>query len=168
MKEENLVERPQFDDLDRDIMSVLQVEGRMPFTEVAERLDISEATVRRRVQQLLDHGIMQIVAVVEPRFLGLGAAAMIGVRAEIGKVDDVAEAIAKLPDVSYLLLTCGEFDLFVEVFCEDREEFVHFLHHKLHETPGVRSTRTFMILNTHKVSYRWGEAFFPAGGARAE
>jgi len=101
---------------------------------------------------------MQVVAVVEPQHLGWASAGMIGVGAEIGQVEDVAEAIGQFPEVSYLFMTAGEFDLFVEVFCKSREDFVHFLNHKLQKIPGVWRTQTFMILKTYKLSYRWGEA----------
>lgn len=105
---------------------------------------------------------MQIVAVVEPQHLGWGAAGMVGVGTETGKVDDVADKISRFPEVSYLFMVAGEFDLFVEVYCKSREDFVFFLNQKLQKIPGVRQTQTFMILKTYKLSYRWGEAV--AGG----
>jgi len=153
--------RLELDDLDRDIIRLLQFDGRMPFTEIAEHVDVTEGTVRRRVHQLLDSGIMQIVGVVEPQYLGWGAAAMVGVSVEGGKIDSVANRVARHPEVSYLFMASGEFDLFVEVYCRNREEFVSFLNDDLQQIPGVRQTRTFMILKMYKLSYRWGEAVVP-------
>jgi Lrp/AsnC family transcriptional regulator for asnA, asnC and gidA len=146
------------DRLDRDIIRFLQYDGRMPFTEVAERVGVSEGTVRRRVHRLTESGIMQVVAVVEPQYLGWGAAAMVGVSVLGGQIDSVANQIAQFPEVSYLFMASGEFDLFVEVYCRNRETFVAFLNEKLQQVPGVRQTRTFMILKMYKLSYRWGEA----------
>ena len=148
----------KLDRLDREIIRLLQYDGRMPFTQIAEKVDVSEGTVRRRVTQLIESGIMQIVGVVEPQYLGWGSAAMVGVSVEVGKTDEVADRIAEFPEVSYLFLASGEFDLFVEVYCKDREHFVDFLNNKLHHIPGIVSTRTFMILKMYKLSYRWGEA----------
>jgi Lrp/AsnC family transcriptional regulator for asnA, asnC and gidA len=113
------------------------------------------------VSQLLGSGIMQIVGVVEPQYLGWGAAAMVGVSVQGGMIDSVANQIAQFPQVSYLFMASGEFDLFVEVYCRDRETFVVFLSEKLQQIPGVRQTRTFMILKMYKLSYRWGEAVVP-------
>jgi Lrp/AsnC family transcriptional regulator for asnA, asnC and gidA len=133
----------------------------MPYTQIAERVDVTEGTVRRRVSQLLESDVMQIVAVVEPQFLGWAAAAMVGVSVEMGRTDEIAERIAEFPEVSYLFLASGEFDLFVEIYCQDREHFVEFLNTTLRRIPGVLSTRTFMILKMYKLSYRWGEAVVP-------
>jgi Lrp/AsnC family transcriptional regulator for asnA, asnC and gidA len=155
------VDQTRLDQLDRKIIKLLQYDGRMPFTQIAEKVDVSEGTVRRRVTQLIESGIMQIVGVVEPQYLGWGAAAMVGVSVEGGNIDSVAERIAGFPEVSYLFMASGEFDLFVEVYCRNREQFVSFLSNKLHGIPGIRQTRTFMILKMYKLSYRWGEASVP-------
>ena len=151
------------DRLDHEIIRLLQYDGRTPYTQIAEQVDVTEGTVRRRVNRLLESGIMQIVAVVEPQLLGWGAAAMVGVSVDIGRTDEVAERIAEFPEVSYLFLASGEFDLFVEVYCKDREHFVEFLNTSMRKIPGVLSTRTFMILKMYKLSYRWGEAGAPPG-----
>ncbi len=146
------------DEIDRAIITRLQYDGRMPFTQIATELDISEGTVRRRVKQLIEDEVLQIVAIVEPQLLGWNAAGMIGITVQAGQIDAVAGQIAQFPEVSYLFMASGEFDLFVEVFCKDREHFVSFLNQKLQQVPGVERTQTFMILKMYKLSYRWGEA----------
>jgi Lrp/AsnC family transcriptional regulator for asnA, asnC and gidA len=145
------------DTLDRAIVAHLQYDGRTPLTKIASALGVSEGTVRRRVQRLTESGLLQIVAIVEPQLLGWNAAGMIGVTVQAGQVDAVANHIAQFPEVSYLFMASGEFDLFVEVFCRDREHFVTFLNQKLQQVPGVLHTRSFMILKMYKLSYRWGE-----------
>jgi Lrp/AsnC family transcriptional regulator for asnA, asnC and gidA len=154
------------DRIDRTIVTRLQYNGRMPFTDIAAELGISEGTVRRRVKRLTESGVLQIVAIVEPQLLGWGAAAMIGVTVEAGRVDAVAQRVAQFPEVSYLFMAAGEFDLFVEVFCRDREHFVSFLSQSLQQVPGVERTQTFTILKMYKLSYRWGEAEPPRASHR--
>lgn len=154
------------DETDRAIITCLQYDGRVPFTDIAAELGVSEGTVRRRVRRLTESGVLQVVGVVEPQFLGWNAAGMIGVTVQAGQVDAVAHRIAQFPEVSYLFMASGEFDLFVEVFCRDREHFVSFLNQKLHQVPGVERTQTFMILKMYKLSYRWGEAEPPRMGHR--
>jgi Lrp/AsnC family transcriptional regulator for asnA, asnC and gidA len=154
------------DKIDRAIISRLQYDGRMPFTDIAAELDISEGSVRRRVKQLIESGVLQIVGVVEPQFLGRDAAGMIGVTVQAGQVDSVAHQIAQFSEVTYLFMASGGFDLFVEVFCRDMDHFVSFLNQKLHQVPGVQRTETFMILKMYKLSYRWGEAEPPRAGHR--
>lgn len=149
------------DNLDRKIISFLQYDGRMPFTQISSELGISESTIRRRVQLLTDRGIMQIVAIVEPHDMGWDEAAMIGISVKANLISSIADEIAKLPEVAYLFQAAGEFDLVAEVFCKDREHFVWFLNNKLQQIQGVERTQSFMILKMHKLSYRWGEATPP-------
>jgi Lrp/AsnC family transcriptional regulator for asnA, asnC and gidA len=152
------------DETDRGIIAQLQYDGRMSFTNIAAELGISEGTVRRRVKNLTESGMLQVVAVVEPQFLGWNAAGMIAITVQAGQIEAVAHQLAQFPEVSYLFMASGEFDLFVEVFCKDREHFVSFLNEKLHQVPGVQRTQTFMILKMYKLSYRWGEAEPPRAG----
>ena len=146
------------DKTDRAIVARLQYNGRMPFTEIAAELGLSEGAVRRRVRRMTKDGILQIVGIVEPQFLGWNAAAMIGVTVQSGQIDAVAHQIAQFPEVSYLFMASGGFDLFVEVYCRDMDHFVSFLNQKLQQVPSVQRTETFMILKMYKLSYRWGEA----------
>jgi Lrp/AsnC family transcriptional regulator for asnA, asnC and gidA len=146
------------DNLDRDIISFLQYDGRMPFTKIASELGITEGTVRRRVKHLTDNGILQIVAIVSPHDLGWTEAGLIGISVKSNLITSIANEIAELPEVSYLFQAAGEFDLFAEVFCKDREHFVSFLNDKLQQIPGVERTQSFLILKMHKLSYRWGES----------
>jgi Lrp/AsnC family transcriptional regulator for asnA, asnC and gidA len=148
----------QLDAIDRAIIAHLQYDGRKPFTDIAADLDVSEGAVRRRVKLMIDDGVLQIVGIVEPQFLEWNAAGMIGLNVHAGRVDAVARQIAQFPEVTYLFMASGGFDLFVEVYCRDREHFVSFLNEKLHQVPGVERTETFMILKMYKLSYRWGQA----------
>jgi Lrp/AsnC family transcriptional regulator for asnA, asnC and gidA len=141
------------DKTDRAIIAHLQYNGRMSFTDIAAELDISEGAVRRRVKRLTEAGILQIVGIAEPQFLGWNAAGMIGVIVQAGQTDSVAHQIAQFPEVSYLFMASGGFDL-------------SFLNQKLHQVPGVQRTETFMILKMYKLSYRWGEAEPPRAGHR--
>ncbi len=154
----------RLDKTDREIITHLQYDGRMPFTDIAAELGISEGAVRRRVKRLLENKMLQIVGVVEPQFLDLNAAGMIGIVVQAGQVEAVAQQIARFPEVSYLFMASGEFDLFVEVYCKDKEHFVSFLNQNLQQVPGVQRTETFMILKMYKLSYRWGDTMPPQIG----
>jgi len=145
------------DEIDLAIISYLQYDGRAPFTQIAEHLNISEGAVRRRVKNLSDSGLMQVVAIVEPHALGLNEGVLIGINVQADMTQEVADSVAKLPEVSYLFQAAGEFDLFAEVFCKDRNHFVSFLNTKLQKIPGIERTQSFLILKMHKLSYRWGD-----------
>jgi Lrp/AsnC family transcriptional regulator for asnA, asnC and gidA len=76
-------------------------------------------------------------------------------------VEEVGERIAQFPEVTYLFMASGGFDLFVEVYCRNRQHFVSFLNNELQQIPGVERTESFMILKMFKLSYRWGQAEAP-------
>jgi Lrp/AsnC family transcriptional regulator for asnA, asnC and gidA len=152
------------DEIDRSIVSQLQYDGRLPFTKIAEELGITEGAVRRRVKQMIDDGKLQIVGVVEPQELGWTEASMVGITVQSDMIEEVADAVAKLPEVTYLFQAAGEFDLFAEVYCQDKEHYVSFLNQKLQKVQGVERVRSFLILKMHKLSYRWGQAEPPEEG----
>ena len=142
------------DDKDREIISYLQYDGRMPYTDIAAEMGFSEGAVRRRVKRLINDGVLQIVGIVDPQFLDWQAAGMIGVSVQAGQIDAAAQQICD----RHTRTVRQRLDLFIEVYCRDREHFVSFLSDKLQKVPGVERTETFMILKMYKLSYRWGEA----------
>jgi Lrp/AsnC family transcriptional regulator for asnA, asnC and gidA len=153
------------DDIDRRIIEQLQKDGRKPYTQMAPAVGLSEAAVRQRVQRLIDAGVMQIVAVTDPRVLGFSRQAMIGLKIE-GDTRRVAEAAADLHEVEYVVLTAGAFDLLIEVVVEDDEHLLELLNEKIRKIEGVQTTETFIYLRIHKETYQWGAAP-PSGQSRS-
>ena len=152
------------DKIDQAIITCLQYDGRTPYTKIADELDITEGSVRRRIKRMVDSGKLQVVGIVKPKEMGWNEAGMIGINVQAHRIEEVAEVIAQLPEGSYLFQAAGEFDLFAEVYCKDRDHFVSFLNNKLQKIPGVDRTQTFIILKMHKLSYRWGDSEIPSKG----
>jgi Lrp/AsnC family transcriptional regulator for asnA, asnC and gidA len=145
-------QRPM-DQIDLDIIAYLQSDGRKPFTDIAKELEISEGTVRNRVTRLVEKGVLQIVGLIDPNRLGYEAPAMIGVSVQPALLDEVAEIVADFPEVSYLIMVSGGFDLFVEVLCRDLDHLASFLSEKLLRVQGITDTQTFITLRTYKLAY---------------
>jgi Lrp/AsnC family transcriptional regulator, regulator for asnA, asnC and gidA len=143
------------DDANRAIIEALQRDGRLAYGSIAEEVGLSEAAVRRRVQRLREAGVMQIVAVTDPLQLGFHRQAMVGVRVE-GDVRQVAESLAALDEVDYIVMCAGSFDLLVEVVCEDDDALFHLLNDSFRSIPGVRGTESFVYLKLAKQTYSWG------------
>ncbi len=141
------------DKIDLEIINQLQVDGRKPFTDIAKSLRISEGTVRNRVARLLEEQVIQIIGMIDPAQLGYDAPAMIGVSVQPPLLEEVAKTVANFSEVSYLIMVSGEFDLFVEVLCRDRDHLATFLNQKLMRVPGVIRTQTFITLRTYKMAY---------------
>lgn len=143
------------DAANRAIIESLQQDGRRAYAQIASDIGLSEAAVRRRVQQLRGSGVIQIVAVTDPLQLGFTRQAMIGIRVE-GDVRAVAAKIVPLAEVEYVVMCAGSFDLLVEVVCEGDERLLHILNDSIRSIPGVRSTETFVYLKLAKQTYTWG------------
>jgi Lrp/AsnC family transcriptional regulator for asnA, asnC and gidA len=141
------------DDLDLSILASLQIDGRRPFTDIAQELGVSEGTVRNRVSKLIDNKVLHIVGLVDPGSLGFNAPAMIGVSVNEADIEQIASEISAHPEVSYLVMVSGEFDLIVEVLCKNREHLANFINYKLRKVRGVERTQTFMTLRTFKMAY---------------
>jgi len=145
----------QLDEVSKLIIEQLQHDGRKSYAEIGKVVGLSEAAVRQRVQKLTESGVMQVVAVTDPMQLGFYRQAMIGIRCG-GDTREIAEALASLPSVDYVVLTAGSFDILVEVVCENDDDLIGLLNAKIRTLPGVTSTETFVYLKLHKQFYNWG------------
>ena len=141
--------------LDKRIVEHLQADGRRPFTQIASDLGVSEAAVRARTNRMIERGILQIVGVADPRKLGFQQT-LIGIRCTPGSLVSVAEALAKLPEVDYVVITTGRFDILIEMVAEDNEALLRFLAERLPAIDGVRDTETFTYLRLVKQTYQFG------------
>ena len=143
------------DDTDKAIVEALQEDGRLPYTKLATEVGLSEAAVRQRVQRLIESGVVQIVGVTDPMMLGFRRMAMIGLKVE-GDLRVTADAISEIPEVSYVVIVSGSFDLMMEVVCEDDDHLLSLLNDRVRVIPGVRSTESFTYLKLFKQTYAWG------------
>src|SRR5690606_39751119 len=103
----------------------------------------------------IEHGVMQVVAVTDPLMLGFGLQAMVGVEVD-GDIRAVAAKLARIDEVSYVVVTSGRFDLLVEVVCRDNEQLLAVVNDVMRSLPGVRTTETFTYLHLEKQTYSWG------------
>jgi Lrp/AsnC family transcriptional regulator for asnA, asnC and gidA len=117
---------------------------------------VSEAAVRARTNRLVERGILQVVGVTDPLKLGFQQMAMIGIRCEADRLMAVADAVATFPEVDYVVITAGTYDILIETVCEDNEGLLRFLAERLRTIDGVRDTETFVYLRMVKQSYQWG------------
>ncbi|MEY4533592.1 MAG: hypothetical protein RI926_1361 [Actinomycetota bacterium] len=145
----------QLDDVSKAIVEQLQEDGRRSYAEIGKAVGLSEAAVRQRVQKLTDAGVMQVVAVTDPMQLGFYRQAMIGLRCS-GDTRAIADQLAALSAVDYVVLTAGSFDIMAEVVCESDEDLINLLNEQIRKLEGVVSTETFVYLKLHKQLYNWG------------
>jgi Lrp/AsnC family transcriptional regulator, regulator for asnA, asnC and gidA len=146
--------RVVLDDLSKRIIEQLQQDGRRSYARIGQAVGLSEAAVRQRVQRLIDVGAMQIVAVTDPLTLGFLRQTMVGVRCG-GDLERVAEHLAAMDEIDYVVITAGSFDLLIEVVCENDDQLLDILS-RVRSIPSVTATETFVYLKLCKQTYSWG------------
>jgi Lrp/AsnC family transcriptional regulator for asnA, asnC and gidA len=143
------------DEIDKAIVRELQQDGRMPYSQLAPLVGLSQAAVRQRVQRLIDGGVVQVVAVTDPLRLGFTVQAMIGVRAS-GDLRLLAAQLAAVDEIDYVVVTAGSFDLLLEVVCADNDALLELLDREVRSLEGVRGAEVFTYLHLEKQTYSWG------------
>lgn len=147
--------RPHLDETAKRIIELLQEDGRRSYRSIATEVGLSEAAVRQRVQRLSETGVIQVVAVTDPVQVGFTRQAMVGVRTE-GDVEEVADRLARIKEVDYLVVTAGSFDILLEIVGEDDAHLLDLLFRQIRSTPGVVATESFIYLKLVSQRYDWG------------
>ncbi len=143
------------DEVSRSIIEQLQEDGRRPYAWVGKAVGLSEAAVRQRVQRLTEAGVMQIVAVADPAALGFSRSAMVGIKVQ-GDIEAVADELESIPEIDYLVVCAGSYDLLAELVVNDDEELLDLINGRIRAVTGVHSTETFVYLKLRKQIYTWG------------
>ena len=143
------------DDIDKRIITELQIDGRLPYARLGPAVGLSQAAARQRVQRLIERGVMQVVAVTDPLALGFNLEAMIGIRAD-GDLRGLARTLAAIDEIDYVVVTSGGYDVLVETVCEGTDELLDLLNDRIRTLPGVRSADAFPYLHLEKQTYAWG------------
>lgn len=141
--------------LDRDIVRLLIEDGRMPGAEIARRIGSTERVVRYRIDRLIQEGIIQVSAVVNPSAVGFGVTADVWVEVEPGLVMDVARKLTRLEQVSYVACSTGDRDVSIQVNSRDIEELHSFVTEVIGNVPGVTKTRTLIVPLILKDVHDW-------------
>lgn len=143
------------DEVDKAIIRELQVDGRMAYAKLGPLVGLSQAAVRQRVQRLIESGAMQVVAVTDPLMLGFSLEAMVGIKV-LGDLRLVAKQLAQVPEIDYVVVTSGRFDLLAEVVTTGHEHLYELLNEEIRALEGVVSVEVFTYLHLEKQSYSWG------------
>ena len=109
----------ELDDADRALVDALVKDGRIPLQDVATLLSWSDATARRRIEQLLVRGVLRIRAVVEPAVVGLPVETLVWIRVNPARVDELGRALSESPWVRYCAFLAGDEQLLVDITTPD-------------------------------------------------
>ncbi len=143
------------DDTAKAIIEQLQADGRRSYAAIGQAVGLSEAAVRQRVQKLVETGVMQIVAVTDPMQIGFARQAMVALSV-IGNVEAIAEKLAQIDEVDYIVVTAGSWDILAEVVVEDDAHLLKLVNDRIRSIDGVTRTESFLYLKLVKQTYNWG------------
>ena len=143
------------DSLDRQIIRILQRDGRTSNVETARQAGVSEATVRKRLDRLAATRAVRITAVPDPARVGFSTIAFMTLSVNLAKVGQIADQIARMPEVRVIHLTAGESNLIVEAWFTSSEDLLRFMTQHIGPIAGIRRTATSHVLRTIKDGSEW-------------
>jgi len=147
------------DAIDSKIISLLQKDGRATNIQIAKTIGISEATVRNRLQRLIEERIVQIVAVCDPFRIGFGIVGNIKIHIDAKRVNTILDELKKLPEVWYIALTTGGSDIDIDFNVKSLDDLRTLVYDKINKIDGIMRTETSVIMDFVKRRYDWGTAF---------
>jgi Lrp/AsnC family transcriptional regulator for asnA, asnC and gidA len=141
------------DELDFAIIAQLQDDGRRSYTQIARALNVSVGTIRNRTARMVEVGIVRFICRPDAYRVGFHTPANIKVSIRPSAlIEEAVQEISKFPEVYYLALVAGEYDLDIDVMCRDQEHLTNLITQRLHKVKGVDATVTGVILRVYKLS----------------
>jgi len=137
------------------MVELLQLDGRLSIASLARDLGVTEVTARRKLKRLLDDGIIQVVATVDPFDVGYESPVIVGLKVEKPKLDHIARLLSELPQVRYVGASTGRVDLIIEVVVRTNQDLAVFLLDELGSMAGVIDTETNLIVRIYKQAWSW-------------
>ena len=138
------------DDLDRQIIATLQIDGRTTNKATAIATGVSEETIRRRTNRLIHEGVIDIVGIPNAAKMGVDFQALIGLQVDANRLDTVAEALAEMNEVTWVAITTGSIDVMARVELRSSNELRELLSSQVSRIKGVRRTETFVCMDNLK------------------
>jgi len=146
----------EIDDIDRQIIKMLQADGRVPFLTIANELGLAEGTIRRRVARMLEEKILEIVGVINPQKVGMHTVAIVGLNVERRHLDDTIAVLKEMPEVRYVAMATGMYDIIIEIVVPSNDALFEFLIQKLDDIPWIVDSGTSLVLKIAKQDLAWG------------
>jgi Lrp/AsnC family transcriptional regulator for asnA, asnC and gidA len=143
------------DTIDREIIRLLRLDGRISFTEVAKRLSIPETTARYRVQRLLQQEVVRVVGWPNPEKMGKPHFIIVWLDVENSHIDAVTAELEQMEEVQFLaVVAAGRYNVIIDIYFAAHDELVA-LFSKLRQIPGVRDYESHLVLKLLKAEYSY-------------
>jgi Lrp/AsnC family transcriptional regulator for asnA, asnC and gidA len=146
----------KLDPIDWEIIALLNEDGRMPSAEIARRIEgVSARTVKNRIDALVNHGVINIRSILKPEAIGYSVLADLFIETEPGRLREVAERLAELPQVSYVVCATGDTDIIISIRARTIDELYNFIIEVVDKMPGVLHTQSYLLPVSIKDNMTW-------------
>jgi Lrp/AsnC family transcriptional regulator for asnA, asnC and gidA len=139
----------------------LQRNSRRSNRQLARVLGVSEATVRRRINEFVESKLIELTAVPDATKVGLTSWAYLNLRVELPQLADVAQKLVKYPDVHYVGICSGSYHLLVSVIFDSPVKLSQFITEELGKIEGIIRTDTVVQLRYEKRTFGWLDSSTP-------
>lgn len=146
---------PQLDEIDVGIIEYLHKDARAPAKVIAETLNVPESTIRNRMARLVDSNVIEFVALTNPLHLGHSVWVMMEIEVVTRRIRQAARELTAIPEMYFVYITTGSFDIFAGATFSDNTEFVDFVTNRLSKVDGIVRVNTRTILEVHKRVFKF-------------
>ena len=127
------------------------------YVELAEKCDVTVATIRNRIKRLKASGVMDVILLMNPYKIGYHTFAIIGIKLETGAgLDKVVSALLSIPGVTNVVMVAGRYDFFIHYVCKNMEEYRQFVAEQLRKIPGISNVESFLGLDLYERKFELG------------
>ena len=140
----------KLDDTNKAIIKELS-NGRRAFSTIAEKIGITENTVRSRVNKLIEDGVLQISGLVNPQYVPEMQVVVMGIKLSTLNLEDKAKEVLKLKGVISVMVVTGRYDLIAQIVTStaDDQSLLNFFKNELSKVKGVSDVETFVVYQSH-------------------
>lgn len=145
----------KIDDMDYTILSFLQEDGKKSYTEIAKELNVSEGTVRTRINRMLKDNVFEFIIHMNPNKIGLNVQVIIGISTKLGYQESIARELNRFSEVRFVGAFSGQHDLIMQAYFKNNDDLVHFVNKELAKIEGIISADVNIELKQYKDSFSY-------------
>ncbi len=137
----------ELDELDKKILDHLNKDSRVSYTSLAEKMDISDVAIKKRIDKLIEQGVIERFSIsIDHKKIGQPLKAFILVKTIPSEAHQVNEELKKMRNVSRLFSTIGSYDTLIEITCKDIDELKSLTDENIGNLRGVTDVRTLVVV----------------------
>lgn len=141
----------QLDEFDKKLISLLRMDGRMSFTDIAQKLNVAISTVRNRYNKLVEDKVLYIMGWVDPMMSEYNSYNRVTIEVVPSNlIESVADELMNVEEISFLAITSGEADIEINLMCKNNDHLLDVMKNKILPVKGVHRTNSAVYYEVRK------------------